>query len=101
MYLYFVSNLLHLFPSHDRSEAISGEGIDSVLDEPANPRLFDCMAALEYGAAFLEPMFLVGQAYVDPSMYAGRGSAAYMKAKKILHKQREDNEGVVWLGAGD
>ena len=78
-----------------------GDGIDSVLDMPANPRLFDCIAALEYAAAHLEAMFLVGQAYVNPDSYSSRGSGAFRRAQQILKKQQEGDEGVVWLGGGD
>lgn len=78
-----------------------GEGVDSVLDEPANPRLYDCMAAMEYGITHIEQMFIVGQAYVNPDVYQGIGSPLAARARKILEKQRGSEDGVVWLGSGD
>lgn len=78
-----------------------GEGVDSVLDEPQNPRLFDMMASMEYFAAYIEPMFLIGQGYVDPSSYASRGSPAYAYAQKILQRRNQsDGKGVVYMGGG-
>ena len=76
---------------------------DSVLDEPTSPRLFDAMASVEYFAAYIEPMFLVGQAYVDPELYAGKGSPAYKYAQKILKNRGEsgDDSDVVYFGGGD
>lgn len=88
------------FDSYMKKTEARGEGIDSVLDEPANPRLFDCMASVEYFSAHIEPMFLIGQAYVSPEAYAKRGSAALVRARKIIKKQQGD-EGVVYLGSGD
>lgn len=91
------------FLSYKKKRESRGEGMDMVLDEPANPRLFDCMAALEYGVTYLQSAFLSGKAYVDPSVYGGRGSAAYRHARRILARQESrDNgwdEGVVNLNA--
>jgi hypothetical protein len=75
------------FSKYRKKTEMRGEGVDSVLDEPANPRLFDAMASVEYFAAFIEQQFIMGQAYVDPSQYASRGSEAYLKAQKIMEKQ--------------
>jgi hypothetical protein len=87
------------FNAYRKKTEARGEGVDSVLDEPANPRLFDCMAAVEYFAAYIHPMFMMGQAYVDPNLYVNRGSAAYQYAKKIMNKQQQQNGAdVVTLG---
>ena len=74
-----------------------GDTMDHVLDEPANPRLFDCMASCEYFSAYIEPLFLAGQAWVDPSNYAGKVSPAYAHAQKIMAKQRAQEVSVVTL----
>jgi hypothetical protein len=87
------------FAKYRKKTEARGEGIDSVLDEPANPRLFDCMASVEYFAAYIENMFTMGQAYVDPVNYVSRGSEAYKRAKKMLDKKDETSKGVVYLGS--
>lgn len=43
-----------------------------VCDEPNNPRVFDCMAALEYLVAYVKPLLDANMAYVDPAMYPQR-----------------------------
>jgi hypothetical protein len=87
------------FNAYRKKTEARGEGVDSVLDEPANPRLFDCMAAVEYFAAYIQPMFIMGQAFVEPTLYNNRGSAAYRHAKKIINKQRhQEDADVVTLG---
>ena len=77
-----------------------GEGQDVVLDEPANPRLFDMMASLEYGAHHIEMLAEVDQAYVNPSVYAG--SSPIMQRVKALKKKHEEQSGSahIVLGAG-
>lgn len=90
------------FTKYRKKSENRGEGVDSVLDEPANPRLFDCMASVEYFAAYIEPMFHAGQAYISPSKYRSATSPALLKARKIMERQRSQNEsGVVVLGAGE
>lgn len=79
-----------------------GEGFETLLDEPANPRLFDAMASLQYFAAYIEVQFAIGQAWVDPINYRPRpsGAARFIRAEmaKLAKKQESD---VVYLGAGD
>jgi len=90
------------FSKYRKKTEIRGEGVDSVLDEPQSPRLFDAMASVEYFAAYIEPMFVMNQAYVPADVYKTRGSAAYQHAMKILDRRRRTNESdVVYLGAGD
>lgn len=76
-----------------------GEGMDSVLDEPANPRLFDAMASTEYFAAFIQQAFVSSTAFVDPSNYHSKGSPAYQRAQ-LIKKAKEETNGVVYLGPG-
>jgi len=92
------------FAKYRKKTEIRGEGMDTVLDEPANPRIFDCMASMEYFAAYIHPAFIGGTAWVDPTMYASRGSGAFRAAQKILERRRskeEGSEGVVYMQAGD
>jgi len=72
---------------------------DAVLDEPANPRLYDLMACTEYAAAHMEQLFIEGTAYVEPTLYRRQGSSAYRKAMQLIRGQTEE-QGVVTLGAG-
>ena len=72
---------------------------DAVLDEPANPRLYDLMACTEYAAAHMEQLFIEGTAYVEPTLYRRIGSFAYRKAMQLIRGQTEE-QGVVTLGAG-
>lgn len=88
------------FGKYRKKSESRGEGMDAVLDEPANPRLFDAMASVEYFSAYIEPMFLIGQAYVDPSMYPARENPVYARAKKILQRREEEGSSVVDLSAG-
>lgn len=72
-----------------------------LLDEPANPRVHDCMACLEYFSAFILPHFVGGTAFVDPQQHVQRGSIAYQRAQQILSKRKEqEGSGAVYLGPG-
>ena len=78
-------------------------GEDIILDEPANPRKHDCMAAIEYLAAHVLPLVHMGIAHVEPSRYANRGSPAYRHAQKLLAKNRQQQDTMdsyVHLGPG-
>lgn len=89
------------FKRYQKKRENRGEGMDSVMDVPANPRLFDCMASVQYFSAYIQQAFAMDTAYVDPSNYAPKGSAAYQRAQAILKKDREKTGNVVYLGAGD
>lgn len=94
------------FAKYRKKTEMRGEGMDSVLDEPANPRIFDCMASLEYFSAFILPAFMSGTAWVDPENYASRGSGAFRAAQKILNRRSNQEEGkngstVVYMQAGE
>jgi hypothetical protein len=88
------------FARYRKKSENRGEGVDSVLDEPMNPRLYDCMASVEYFSAYIDQMFLVDQAYVDPSVYGGKSSPVYQRAQKMLKKRQEGDENVVYMGVG-
>jgi hypothetical protein len=87
------------FKTYRKKQLFIG-GEDTILDEPANPRKHDVMAALEYLVAYLEQAFAVGMAYVPPETYQSRGSKAYRKALQIIRKEHEKHGGYVHLGPG-
>lgn len=67
-----------------RKKQVEHHGEVTVLDEPRNPRKHDCMASLEYFAAFIDPLFTSNTAYVPSSMFGPRGSGAYHAAQRML-----------------
>ena len=87
------------FTKYLKKRISTGTDSDSVMDEPANPRLYDLMACTEYAAAHLERLFIQGSAYVEPTVYKGKGSYAYRKAMS-MKKGAESDDGVVMLGVG-
>lgn len=90
------------FTRYRRRKETRGEGFDTLLDEPANPRLFDAMQSMEYFAAYIEISFSINTAYVHPSNYQPRGSGAYRYIQAEMAKQEKQASGnVVYLGAGD
>jgi hypothetical protein len=88
------------FERYKKKTIASHDGMDAVLDEPANPRLYDCLQSTEYFAAHIEPLFIMGAGYVPPESYKTHGSLAYRMAQKILARRQEDGQGPVVLGAG-
>lgn len=86
------------FTTYRKKVMEQGDG-EVILDVPANPRVHDCMSALEYGCAYLYPLLLDNAAYMDPSLYRQRGSSAYHKAMEIL-KGVEKERDFVHLGPG-
>jgi hypothetical protein len=88
------------FAKYRKRTETRGENIDMMLDEPANPRLFDAMAAVEYLAVYIQQSFMMGTGYVDPSNYGPKGNAVYRHAQKLMKKrdEAEGNLGVVYLG---
>jgi hypothetical protein len=62
--------------------------MDQVIDEPANPRKFDAMSALEYLASYF---FNCADPYTDPSAYRSR-NPAYQRAQQLLAKWRNKGE---------
>lgn len=87
------------FGRYRRKMESMGETQDLVLDEPANPRLYDCMAALEYGGHHLDMLFAAGQAYVSPSVYAGM-TPVMQHVKKLRAKMEDEQSRHIHLGAG-
>lgn len=50
------------FGTYNKKELRTIQGT-TILDEPANPRKHDCMAALEYGVTYLRPLLEAGTAF--------------------------------------
>lgn len=71
-----------------------------ILDEPANPRKHDVMAALEYLVSYLNPLFRTNSAYVPPSETPNLGSPAYQHAMQLLAEQNKQRGDYVHLGPG-
>jgi hypothetical protein len=83
-----------------RKKIVNAVGDEVLMDEPANPRLFDAMASVEYFAAYIVPQFALGQAYVEPSIYGGKESPALRRAREILARDKNRNPDYVHLGPG-
>lgn len=83
-----------------RKKIVYMNGVETILDEPANPRVFDGMAALEYFSAYIQPQFSMQMAYVPPESWKPQGSAAYQRAMQILNRQNNDEAEYTHLGPG-
>lgn len=82
------------------SQDVGGETL--ILDQPANPRIFDCMAALEYGIAHILPLLFRGEAYQYPHTTSGRGSHVVRFVQDMLRQQEAAEQGgFVHLGPGN
>ncbi len=88
--LYFIPNecpeTIKEFKSY-RRKTLNVGGETTLMDEPSNPRKHDCMASVEYFAAYIEPLFASGSAYVDPETVPQEGSPAYKAAMRALKKE--------------
>ena len=87
------------FLSYVKKREKRGEEMDSVLDMPESPRLFDAMQSVEYFAAYIESAFLMDQAYVPPGMYVKKSSPVLDMVKKIKKTQQNEDD-VVYFGGG-
>lgn len=87
-----------------KQQRIQGESKTSranILDEPANPRKHDCMAALEYLCAYVEPLLNRDEAYVAPEIRTTTGSGAFRAAMAMLNAaEKQSTAGYVHLGPG-
>lgn len=102
--VYFVESNCYLtrkeFLTYQK-KVVTHNGIETILDEPANPRVHDCMAALEYLVGYVWELMRNGGAWVDPDVYNHQGSPAYQYAQKwIRDQQREERKDYVHLGPG-
>lgn len=84
-----------------RKKTLEVAGEVTSLDEPRNPRKHDCMASLQYFAAFIRPLFETNRAYVDPVVAGQRSSPVYEAAKRLRREEEaRSGGGFVHLGAG-
>lgn len=74
------------------------DGELQIFDEPANPRVHDCMAGLEYLVAYVDERFRLGNAFVAPSSYVNQGSPAYQYFMQNIKPQQ--TETYTHLGPG-
>jgi len=73
-------------------------GQETILDEPANPRVHDLMAALEYLVGYVWPLMEAGQAYREcDNEPAAIELPPFLKAYLDEHK---DKQKTVHLGPG-
>ena len=87
------------FNSYRKKVGVVG-GVETILDEPSNPRIFDGMQSMEYFAAYIVPNFAMGTAYVSPEEWQPKGSPTYIHAMRILNRQNNSDEQYVHLGPG-
>lgn len=81
------------FESYYKKRDDSKEGL-VILDQPANPRLFDCMASVEYGGTFISQLVdTQGSAYVEPSAYGKQKSPILQKVEAMQAKDRNSETG--------
>lgn len=66
---YHTPHLQHEFQTYRKKRIAAQDGTVQIMDEPANPRKYDVMAALEYLLAYLEGPFTMGVAYQPPEAY--------------------------------
>ena len=72
------------------------QGVERITDVPENPRKFDCMAALEYLVAYLQPLLSAGVGYVEPEPVEKKTSAMLTTCQSILGRSGK----YVHLGPG-
>jgi hypothetical protein len=81
-----------------KTENFDGEPVP--LDQPANPRVHDCMASLEYGVTYLDQRFKAGDAYVAPREFQPEGSPSYLAWKKFQERQQTQQAGGAYVHLG-
>lgn len=82
-----------------KQSEIAGEEV--ILDEPANPRKHDCMAAVEYLCEYIEQQFEAGTAFVAPENQVNQGSGSYKAAQALKASFAKQQGGsYVHLGPG-
>jgi hypothetical protein len=85
------------FRSYRKKQKKEGDLI-TILDEPANSRKHDAMAALEYLAKYFMDAHAGGIAYTPPTSYPGEGGYIYRLSQRMLKQQTQDIPGYVHLG---
>jgi hypothetical protein len=100
----FVSNkcgqTIREFYSYRKKEVKDSQGRQVPMDDAANERVHDCMAALEYLCQYVSERFRDSTAYVEPERAKTNGSFAYRSAMEIIAKMDKDEGGYVHMGPG-
>jgi len=81
------------FFSYRKKEVKDHQGRPVPMDDPANERVHDCMAALEYLCQYVSERFRDGTAYVEPAVARSQGSFAYHSAQAMQKKLMEQDQG--------
>ncbi len=88
------------FYNYRKKEITDSTGLSVPTDDPVNERVFDCMAAIEYAAQYVNDRFRDGTAYVDPENFRSTGSLAYHAAMKMRAELEKTEPGYVHMGPG-
>lgn len=84
-----------------RRKKVTTNGIVTVLDQPANPRVHDAMASLEYGLTYLLPLVKSGTAYHPSGLApAGQSQSLYARFKAMMERYKQETQEYVHLGPG-
>jgi len=83
------------FYTYTKTKLPSGD----IVDKPSNPRIHDCMAAVEYGLAFIKPLYNQGMAYVERVPDPLDTMPAWM-SEFLMEDQRQKRARSVHLGPG-
>lgn len=91
---------LREFQTYTKKTQVDLNGDLQIFDQPANPRIHDCMAAVEYLVTYINERFTAGNAYVEPEEFKGTGSAAYHYIQAKMKQRSEALGQSVHLGPG-
>jgi hypothetical protein len=84
-----------------RRKRLATAGVVTILDQPANPRVHDAMASMEYGATYLLPLMKTRQAYQVPTGLAETGEQnVYQRIMAIYSRWKKPADEYVHLGPG-
>jgi hypothetical protein len=83
-----------------RKKRILQGGETTIVDEPANPRKYDCMSALEYLCSHVKNCVSTGTAYVYPEAYQQQGNGVYQYVQRLLNNSQRQADSYVHLGPG-
>lgn len=94
--------LIKEFFSYRKKEVKDHQGRAVPMDDPANERVHDCMAALEYLCQYVSERFRDATAYVEPAQARTKGSFAYHSAMAMQKKMQEQEQGgYAHMGPGE
>lgn len=105
-YLFFdvekCPNTIREFNTYRKKQA-NIAGLETVMEEPANPRKHDCMAALEYLCSHITDAFRSNTAFAIPVKSPHQSGQVYQFAQSILAQQgltKKPDDSYVHLGPG-